>query len=1439
MAKNINRKVTIYINGKEVSNTIQSLRSELIKLENQQKRATIGSEEYIRVTSQIKEIRNILRDETDNVNNLGKTWKSTVETAAEYSNIIMGVQSAFEMIDLGIGKLKDLAKDAAKLDDIYADVQKTTGLTHAEVEKLNEAFKKMDTRTSREELNKLAYEAGKLGLNSAEAVAQFVSASDKINIALGDVLGEGAMVAIGKLTNIFESSTKALEGKNLEEKMLAIGSAVNSLGQASTANEGYMVEFMKRLGGIAAQAGMSADQILGFASALDQNGQAVEMSATAFTKMIMQMVKKPEEFVKAAGVSFDEFKKMMDEDMNGAVLRVLEGMDNQGGFQQIVQMFNEMGLDGSRAAQSISTLAKHLDQVREAQALASKEIMTGSSVINEFNTKNETMQAKSEKAKKKFEEMRIKLGNELYPALISLQKAGTLALKGISGFVQLCKENKAILPGLILLMGNWVRVKILSYAADEKLQKSLRSLLGIEKLKAHRTDVQTAKTLKKVAAEEQERLTTLKNQLAIEKENLARQKSKVGMEAQAMVTVAETRVKQMEVAVTNQATVATDANTAAVNKQKAAFASTPWGLIITALTTIAGIVVGIVRNSEKWKLNQTLKEVAKQAGEAEGSVKVLFDRLQDATAGSEEYKKALEELKAAYPDLIAKHVDEEGKIKDLTAAYNDLTAAARQSVYDRMYSEKVGELQGELAEQLRKTLMGVSNWVDRYMSKMTEAERDAVRAQMNVIVREFSEGKYSMDEALDRMNKVMVKARGLHEGAITTYTGLLSGLNDKMKETERLTRRYKAELKANDADPFGVQKMSLKELEAELNKYLDMMDHGFSEGAERDAARLKAYRDQIAKLKKEQNNTTTTTTTGTGETEKERKEREKREEEQRKAEAAWNRFSQTYEQTMSKINAKTLTGIEAIIAEVDVATDKMHNELKGVDEVAHPEAAKMLKDLEEASEAWKRAKIDEYIAKNNKELDKLAKSAAKTGDSKKIDQVRKATAELEEKLHSIDDAILQLTFDQATLFSKTDAKSRKQLHRISERIESYKELRKAITSSVYAAIDTTVKNPFQKQEDNKVSLWVWENRAKALKKVDEAMEQYAKDLKDAIAAELAMAQAERENGTEEQAKAHEKKAEALKKQEENLKAVRKEAEEMAKDDALSKTLNKWAQIMEEFGNKALSVFSNINTILKNNSDQQLQVLQKQNEEEMKMLDSQLEQGLISQEQYEERKKAMEDDYKEKELQANREAFRREQAYSYAEAVINAAVAATKLWANEGTTAYKIAMSALLAAEMATQIEAIRSQPEPYAKGGFVKKKTYMMAGEAGPEWVASNKLLADPQTAPMIQALESYQRGNHRALLDIPMARLDVPAAMAASRQIGRGRTVEVPSRDWNEQGQPFTATDGNNREIERLLRELVKYEKDPRNRQVVMSRRTQTDFDRDEKFLREMSKLG
>lgn len=1447
MAKALSRKVTIYINGREVENTLSSLRAEMKKLESQQAKLPIGSEEYIQTSLKIREIKSVIREQEVAVRGLGNEWKSTTTKLAEFANVVTGLNSAFQMVDIGIGKLKDLAKTAAELDDVYADVMKTTGLTHEQVEKLNEAFKKMDTRTSREQLNQLAYEAGKLGINSAEAVAQFVSASDKINIALGDVLGEGAMVTVGKLTNIYEGVSKTLEGKNLEEKMLAIGSAVNSLGQASTANEGYMVEFMKRLGGIAAQAGMSADQVLGYASALDQNGQAVEMSATAFMKLIQQMVKKPEEFVQAAGVSIDEFRRMMDEDMNGAVLRTLEGMEKGGGFQQLIGMFADMGLDGARAATVVSSLAKHLDQVREAQELANREMQTGSSVINEFNTKNETMQAQAEKAKKRFEEKRIELGNELYPVLIHLQKSGTVLLKGVAGFVQLIKENKAILPGLIALMANWVRMKTLAFVASGKLQGSIKSLLGIEKLQAHQQDVQTAKTLKKVAAEEQEKLKSIQMQLAIEKENLARQQNSSLIEVQRLAAITRNRVYNLEVAATNQATVATNANTAAVKAQKTAFASTPWGLIITALTSIAALTIQIVRNTSNWKVGEAIKEAGRQAGEAEGKILVLIDRLRGAKEGSEEYAAALGELKRDYPEIIQLHLNEKGAINNLEAAYKDLSAAARQSAYDRVYAEKTAEAYGDLAETVVDVTEKVNNRI--YWKKDPyEAVKEYVRNYVSERVRLISEGKKTAQQALQEIEDYIAQFGGYvshSHGDIgrSPYARTRSDLLEVQvayRDTTEIVEKYKTALKPDQRseDPWGLQKKSLEELESMLNEVNEAKKTAGSVLELRELiAKSEAITKQIEKLKPK---TETITTTDTGETKAERKAREKREKAQAKAEAAWTRFSNSYEQAMSKINAKTLSGIEAIGAEIDATTQKMRTDLEAVDKTLHPEAAQMLTDLETKAEAWKRAKIDEYIAKTNKELDKLAKSAAKTGDGKQIDKVRKATAELEEKLHSIDEAILQLTFDQATLFSKTDEASVRQLHDINEQIAAYKRLRQAMVASVFAEIAPETKRPFKKQEDNHVSLSYQENYTRALTATQAEVEKYTKALEDALAAEQEMARVARENGNLEEAEKHEKNAEAIQHETENLEELNEEAKKLAKEDAMSKTLNKWAEMMEDFGSKALSIFSNINTMLKNQAQQRLNELEDEKDDQIKVLDEQFEQGLISEEQYNTRKQELEDNYKAQALEAEKEDWRRQKAYGYSEAIINAAVAATKLWAGEGTTAYKIGMSALLAAEMATQIAAIESQPEPRAKGGYIHNNQLYRVGERGREWIASNSLLNDPATAPVIEALEAYQRGNRRALADVPMAQLNMPVATAAARELGR-RTVgamENTLLSMPTATQKFDVNMPDSGEMMKLWQELAAYLKDPKNRQAVISRQTMTDFERNEQFLRNIARI-
>lgn len=296
-----------------------------------------------------------------------------------------------------------------EMDQEMSNVRKYTGQTMQQVEDMNEDFKRMDTRTSREELNQLAGAAGRLGITSKQMIEEFVDASDKINVALGDDLGEGAVDKIGKLAQVFgEDKTKGLRGA-----MLATGSAVNELAQSSSANAGYIVDFTADLAGVARQANMSQAEIMGLGSALDQNMQEEATASTVFSQLITKMYQDPAKFAKLAGVDVKKFTTMLKTDANEALLTFMQTMQNKGGFSALAPMFQQMNLDGTRAVGVLSSVATHLDQVKEAQDVANKAYKAGTSVIGEFNVQNETEAAKIDKVKKAFKEITIELGQKV------------------------------------------------------------------------------------------------------------------------------------------------------------------------------------------------------------------------------------------------------------------------------------------------------------------------------------------------------------------------------------------------------------------------------------------------------------------------------------------------------------------------------------------------------------------------------------------------------------------------------------------------------------------------------------------------------------------------------------------------------------------------------------------------------------------------------------------------------------------------------------------------------------------------------------------------------------------------------------------------------------------------------------------------------------------
>lgn len=409
---------TLRTNQEQVNRTFNNLSSASYKelsvvMKTVQKQLRSGavernSEEWKKLQQKLKEVKremNAINSESKEttslwsrfVNVLNTNWGAVSQIIAAYAGLSMTIRKC--------------AQAYADMEESMANVRKYTGQTDEEVHRMNEDFKRMDTRTAREQLNELAGSAGRLGITSKDMIEEFVDGADKINVALGDDLGEGAVDKIGKLAQMFgEDKTKGLRGA-----MLATGSAVNELAQNSSANAGYIVDFTADLSGVGIQAGMTQAQLMGLASALDQNMQEEATSATVFSQLITKMYQEPAKFAKIAGVEVTKFSNLMKTNANEGLMTFLSAMKSRGGFAEMAPMFEEMQLNGTRAVGVLSAVASHLDQVRTAQDLATQSYASGTSVINEFNVKNNTVQAQLDKAKKRFEDLTVELGEQLIP----------------------------------------------------------------------------------------------------------------------------------------------------------------------------------------------------------------------------------------------------------------------------------------------------------------------------------------------------------------------------------------------------------------------------------------------------------------------------------------------------------------------------------------------------------------------------------------------------------------------------------------------------------------------------------------------------------------------------------------------------------------------------------------------------------------------------------------------------------------------------------------------------------------------------------------------------------------------------------------------------------------------------------------------------------------
>ena len=415
---------------RDIEYSIRILNEQLRDMERTGGNVEELTEKIKALNEELQRVRDLQKPDEENgsifsrgANFLNKNWGAITQTLAAYSGIRDVIRGSVEAF--------------AEMDQEMNNVRKYTGQTTEEVQAMNEKFKEMDTRTPREQLNQLAGSAGRLGISGEKAIMDFVYAADQINIALGDDLGKGAVDQIGKLAMAFGED----DNMGLRDAMLSTGSAVNELAQHSAANAGYLVDFAARLSGVGVQAGLTQAQILGLGAAMDENMQRDEMAATALSQIITKMTTDSETFARIAGKNVEEFANLVKTDMNEALMQFFQAMNKKGGFAELAPLFEQMGLDGTRAIGVLSTLASKIDDVREHQQLATKAYREHSSVEAEASIQNDTYQAKLEKARMAFTDLRIELGEKLLPVAGIAISTTSMAVRILNVLVDFISNN--------------------------------------------------------------------------------------------------------------------------------------------------------------------------------------------------------------------------------------------------------------------------------------------------------------------------------------------------------------------------------------------------------------------------------------------------------------------------------------------------------------------------------------------------------------------------------------------------------------------------------------------------------------------------------------------------------------------------------------------------------------------------------------------------------------------------------------------------------------------------------------------------------------------------------------------------------------------------------------------------------------------------------------
>ncbi|WP_288767697.1 phage tail tape measure protein [uncultured Prevotella sp.] len=362
--------------------TTAQLRKALQAVRHEMSLSSEASGKLPQLRKQMEALKAQIDKNTGAIHNQSGAWNTAMKNLTAY----VGLFSLFN-------KAKELVTGAIKKNFEYSgsltDIRKVSGLTMDQVKQLSTELAKIDTRTSVDGLAQLAYQGAKLGMGKygVDGMAQFVKAADKINVAIGEEMGEEALPALSKMVEVMGLIPKM----GIDKAMEATGSAMFKLSTTSTATSNDITEYAKRLTGVARTAGITTDQLLALGSASSSMMLMPEVASTAMGKFIVALQKNHNLIAKELGIPDETIKNLyasghaMD-----AIVLVLEKMRDKGNMNALGGIFKDLGSDGQRLVTAMVTMSKNVDMLKDHLYESQKAFEEASAVSDEYNMQQQS-----------------------------------------------------------------------------------------------------------------------------------------------------------------------------------------------------------------------------------------------------------------------------------------------------------------------------------------------------------------------------------------------------------------------------------------------------------------------------------------------------------------------------------------------------------------------------------------------------------------------------------------------------------------------------------------------------------------------------------------------------------------------------------------------------------------------------------------------------------------------------------------------------------------------------------------------------------------------------------------------------------------------------------------------------------------------------------------